>query len=262
MTEKTVVADWSAEQYSKFERERTIPALDLVNAIEVSGVQSILDVGCGPGNSTAVLKKRFPDAHIIGVDNSDDMLASAQKKHPDLAFRKVDVPNELDEIGQKFDIVFSNACLQWIPNHTELLRKLMSLVNDGGVLAVQMPSQEKLPLRKLVQDVAASGTWADKISVARKSNLLAESEYFDVLSEIASDFSLWETAYFHAMPSHEAIVEWYKSTGLRPYLEQLSDGDKAAFERDVLCAVEKAYSKQKNGEIIFRFPRLFFIAKK
>lgn len=203
-----------AEQYSKFERERTIPALDLVNAIEVSGVQSILDEGCGPGNSTAVLKKRFPDAHIIGVDNSDDMLASAQKKHPDLAFRKVDVPNELDEIGQKFDIVFSNACLQWIPNHTELLRKLMSLVNDGGVLAVQMPSQEKLPLRKLVQDVAASGTWADKIS------------------------------------------------GLRPYLEQLSDGDKAAFERDVLCAVEKAYSKQKNGEIIFRFPRLFFIAKK
>ena len=256
------MADWSAEQYSKFEKERTIPSLDLVNAIETGEVRSILDVGCGPGNSTAVLKKRFPDARIVGVDSSDDMLAAAQKKHPDLAFRKLTVPEELGGIGQKFDIVFSNACLQWIVNHTELLRKLMSLVNDGGVLAVQMPSQEKLPLRKLVQDVAASGTWADKISVVKKSNLLAKSEYFDVLSEIASDFRLWETTYFHAMPNHEAIVEWYKGTGLRPYLEPLSDGDKAAFERDVLCAVEKAYPKQKNGEIIFRFPRLFFVAKK
>ena len=252
------MSDWNAEQYGKFERERTLPSVDLVRAISVENVESVLDVG----NSTQILKNHFPNAKITGCDNSENMLSAARKNHPDLHFIKLDASEELCSFTGQFDIVFSNACIQWISCHERLLKNLMNLVKENGVLAVQVPAQSKLPLRKIVEKVAAGEKWSEKITVSAKSNLLSEEAYFDLLSELSSDFRMWETTYFHAMPSHRAIVEWYKGTGLRPYLETLSDSEKSAFEDDVLREVEQAYPVQKNGEIIFRFPRLFFVARK
>lgn len=117
-------------------------------------------------------------------------------------------------------------------------------------------------MHKLMPMVAQSGEWAEKIKYRRKYNCLTEEKYFDILSDISSDFRLWETTYFFKMPSHRSIVEWYKGTGMRPYLDGISDEDKIKFENDVLAEVEKLYPVQKNGEIIFRFPRLFFTAVK
>ena len=111
----------------------------MANAIEKVSVRTVLDVGCGIGNSTAVLQERFPDATIIGADNSDEMLEAARKKHPDLTFVKLDASNDVEQAGSNFDVVFSNACLQWLPNHTDLIPRLMHLLADGGVLAVQVP---------------------------------------------------------------------------------------------------------------------------
>ena len=254
--------EWNAEQYSTFQKERTYPAIDLSNAIATEGPKMILDIGCGTGSSTITLKKRFPNAHIIGVDSSDDMLLSAQKNYPELEFMKLDVSRQLDVFKDKFDIVFSNACLQWIPDHMALLPKLFELLSDNGTLAIQIPQQTKHPMQKIIKEVAESEKWKNKISEMRSFNILTEEEYYDALSALTSDLRMWETVYFHSMPSYQSIVEWYKGSGLRFYLDQLNGDDAAEFENDLLAEIKKAYPVQADGNIIFRFPRLFLLANK
>ncbi len=253
--------DWNAKLYSKFEHDRTLPAIELANSIDIIP-QTIIDIGCGIGNSTAVLAEKFPNSQIIGADSSEDMLKFAAKAHPSIEFQKLDAEHDLNKIKQKYDLVFSNACIQWIPDHKKLLKEMIGLLNEGGILAVQIPSQTKHPMHTLMKNVAVSEKWSAKITFLRRNNILSEEEYFDTLSELSSSFRMWETTYFHEMPSHQSILEWYRGTGLRPYLDQLSDEDKILFEKDVLSEIEKEYPLQANGSIIFRFPRLFFIAKK
>lgn len=256
------MADWSAAQYSKFKMERTLPAIDLVNAIPCGNVRSVLDIGCGIGNSTAVLAKRFPNAQITGADNSEDMLAAARKENPGISFLKLDAETEFDGIKERFDVVFSNACIQWIPNHRALLKSMFSLLRDGGVLAIQIPQQSKYPVHKILQSLSESEKWCDKLTEKRVYHNLTEDEYYDTLSELTEQFRIWETTYFFTMPSHESIVEWYKGTGLRPYLAQLSADDQKEYLDDVMHRLKEIYPVQKNGKIIFRFPRLFFTAQK
>ena len=198
---------------------------------------------------------------VIGADNSDEMLAKAKKTHPDIEFIHLDVGGDLGEVKGKFDIVFSNACLQWIPNHEILLPKLMSLLRQGGVLAVQIPIQSEHPVHIIMNELVTTAKWKDKLS-QRNYNNLSTSEYYDVLSGISEYFEMWETIYCHRMPSYESIIEWYKGTGLRPYLEQLSATDAEIFVSDVYRELKNRYKIQSNGEIMFRFPRLFFIAKR
>ena len=138
--------DWNPEQYEKFIKDRTRPAIDLANRLEVREAKRILDLGCGTGNSTRILKNRFTDAMVIGADNSDEMLAKAKITHPDIEFMSLDAGGDLSEVRGNFDIVFSNACIQWIPNHEILLPKLMLLLRRGGVLAVQIPIQIEHPV--------------------------------------------------------------------------------------------------------------------
>ena len=254
--------EWNAEQYSKFEKERTLPAIDLADSINSENVRTVLDIGCGIGNSTAVLKRRFPNARVIGADNSDDMLNAAGKNYPELEFIKLDAGKDIVSISDRYDVVFSNACIQWIPDHRLLIKSLMELLNEKCTLAVQIPQQDKHPMHRIIKSVAESEKWTQKIPVSRVFYTLTEEEYFDILSELSDNFRMWETVYFHTMPSHKSIIEWYKGTGLRPYLEQLSDSDKGEFENDVLTETQKYYPVQQNGKIIFRFPRLFFTAVK
>lgn len=256
------MSDWSAAQYSKFEEERTLPAIELANAVRKTQVRTILDVGCGIGNSTAVLANRFPGAAITGIDNSDDMLAAARKSYPGIGFRKLDAETELQNLKSRYDIVFSNACLQWIPNHRPLLKNLFSLLEEDGILAVQIPQQAKHPVHGILTSLSESEKWKQKISTVRKYNNLSEAEYFDILSELTDNFRIWETTYFFSMPSHESLVEWYKGTGLRPYLKQLSPEDQEEYLQDFLQCLKELYPLQKSGKIIFRFPRLFFLAQK
>lgn len=253
---------WNSEQYLKFKAERTQPAIDLANRITVRSPTDIIDIGCGPGNSTEILKKRYPNAAVVGADNSENMLEAAREKYPDIEFILCNASNDLNSIGRKFDVVFSNACIQWIPDHPKLLREMMSLLKEGGELAVQIPMNYDEPIHKIIGKTASSEKWRDKFNEPRHFYTLTPEKYYDILSEISSDFEMWQTAYFHRMKSHSDIMEWYRSTGLRPYLEALSPADKEEFEKDIFTEVEKAYPKQANGEIIFRFPRLFFKAVK
>lgn len=254
--------NWNAEQYSKFETERTLPASDLAVAIKHDNVRTAIDIGCGIGNSTRVLCERFKDAVIVGADNSEDMLKAAKKNNPELKFIMLDAENETENIKERYDVVFSNACIQWISNHKKLLRDMFSLLNDGGVLAVQIPLQSKHPVHKVMQAMAASDRWSGILSSGRRYNNLTEGEYFDLLSELTNDFRIWETTYYYIMPSYESIAEWYKGTGMRPYLKQLPEEDRGEYIEDFVKRIKEIYSVQKNGSIILKYPRLFFTAKK
>lgn len=252
---------WNPEQYEKFIKDRTQPAIDLVNRLDFIAPKSIIDIGCGPGNSTRVLKDKFPNAKVIGADNSVEMLEKAKNIHLDLEFINLDATGDLSEVSEKFDVVFSNACIQWLPNHGELLPKLMNLLKANGVLAIQTPMQEEHPVHTIINELIATEKWSEKLTPRQYYNLTTE-EYFDVLSGISSDFDIWETIYCHRMPSYESIIEWYKGTGLRPSLEQLAESDANDFINDVYNELKSKYKVQKNSEILFRFPRLFFIARK
>ena len=257
------MSDWNARQYLKFQKERTQPALDLAARLEYDSPAKALDIGCGPGNSTAVVKARFPGARVIGVDSSQNMVETAQKDHPELEFIQWDITTDLDALPHDFDVVFSNACLQWVPDHPSLLPRLMGFLKPGGLLAVQIPMNYQEPIHRIIETTVSRSPWTEKIPYMRLFYTLTQEEYFDVLSRTASDFTLWQTTYLHRMPSHQAIMDWYSSTGLRPYLNAAVDeAAREEFYQEIFRQVQEAYPVQENGEIIFRFPRFFFIARK
>lgn len=256
------MSDWNSAQYLKFKKERTQPSVDLANRIQVKNPKRIIDIGCGPGNSTAVLKSRFPDSYILGVDFSSNMIARAKSDYPELDFMLFDATSDFEKLDGKFDVVFSNACIQWVPDHKRLLRNMMAILNTGGVMAVQVPNQAKMPIHKIIKKVTGSEKWKSCFEKGRVFYNLAEEEYFNLLSSISSDFSMWQTTYFHRMPSQQSIIEWYSATGLKPYLDLLGDDQRQAFKDDILEEVKMHYPVENNGEVIFRFDRLFFYANK
>lgn len=255
------MADWNSKQYLKFKNERTQPAIDLVNRIYINNPRKIIDIGCGPGNSTNILAQRFPNAYILGIDNSLNMIETAKRDYPNLDFKICDASKDLSLLDHDFDVVFSNACIQWIPNHSELLKNMIGLLKPGGILAVQTPMNYKEPIHKIIEEIATNEKWKSEFANPRIFYNLTQGEYYDLLSEISAEFSLWETIYFHNLKSHKDIMEWYRGTGLKPYLDILSEEKKKLFEQDVFKQVIQEYPIQKNGSIIFRFPRFFFTAK-
>lgn len=255
------MSDWSSEQYLKFKSQRTQPAVDLAKRIAADQPKNILDIGCGPGNSTAVLKERFPGADILGVDNSENMIDKAKASYPDLDFRICDVTCELDKLDT-YDVIFSNACLQWIPNHREFIPAVFGKLNEKGVLAVQIPMNGEEPLFKIMSKVIAESRWNfSDMNIETNETLLPE-EYFDILSSCTESFDIWETVYYHRMPSIEAMVEWVKGTRLRPYINALDKSNAKLLENEIAERAAEIYGKHKNGEIIFKFRRFFFTAAK
>lgn len=256
------MSDWDAVQYLKFAGQRTRPALDLAARIPLSDPADVLDVGCGPGNSTQVLADRFPHARILGIDSSPRMIEEAARNHLEMEFRLCDAGRELPSLNRRFDVVFSNACIQWIPNHPALLSSMMDCLKEGGFLAVQVPMNHEEPVHRIIGEVTSREKWKARLSQKRTFHQLRPEGYFQLLAKLSPAFDLWQTTYFHRLPSHEAILEWYWGTGLRPYLALLTEEKRSDFERDILAELIKAYPREENGEILFRFPRFFFLARR
>ena len=252
------MSDWDSELYLKFKRQRTQPAIDLAQRVRPFAPRRIADLGCGPGNSTAVLRSFFADADITGVDNSQNMIEKATAEHPDLSFRLCDV----HALDGGYDLLFSNACLQWIPNHRALLPELMGKLNAGGALAVQIPINGDEPLYRIIAETTAEEKWGFRSVKLEANETLTPEEYLNILSSCSRDFDLWETVYYHALPSHQALLDWVKGTRLRPYLDALNAEKAAAFEREILERTRRAYSVMADGSVILRFRRLFFVAEK
>ena len=255
------MSEWSSEQYLKFKNQRTQPAIDLAKRIADKNPRTVLDVGCGPGNSTAVLKNTFPAARIVGIDNSAEMIEKARASCADIEFKLCDISVDMENL-ESCDVIFSNACLQWVPNHKELIPSLFGKLNDGGVLAVQIPMNYKEPLFVVENEVLSELRWGFAGKEIRTIATLPPEEYFDILASCTNDFDIWETVYYHRMPSVEAMVEWIKGTNLRPYLSVLDEKKAKELEAEINVRAAEVYAKQENGEYIFRFRRFFFVAQK
>jgi trans-aconitate 2-methyltransferase len=255
---------WDASQYLRFDAERTRPCRDLVDRINLNHPQSIIDLGCGPGNSTAILSTRWPAAQFIGLDRSAEMIAAASASPigSKVRWRVEDVSAwaKRDEI---FDLVFSNAAFQWLPDHAWLFPRLMAHVAPGGALAMQVPMNIDAPAHALMRDLAKSPKWVRKFpqNGVREWHVHPLSFYYDLLAPLASAMDIWTTEYIHILPGPEEIVEWYKGTGLRPYLDALPAGsDQAAFLDDYLQLIRQAFCRYADGRVLFPFQRLFLIA--
>lgn len=252
------MSEWNPDKYLMFKNQRTQPAVDLARRVEKYKPETVADIGCGPGNSTAVLKNIFTDADIIGIDSSKSMIERAQKEYKDIKFLKCGA----EELAGTYDLLFSNACLQWIPEHEKLIPELMTKLKKNGVLAVQIPMNTEEPLFRIIKETAAESRWDFQNVHFEKNDTLLPEEYFDILSSCSRSFELWETVYYHAMPSHEHLIEWVRSTRLRPYLDVLSDEQKKEFEQDILIKARRAYPITASGEVVLKFRRFFFIACK
>ncbi len=252
---------WNSEQYLRFERERTQPSRDLAARTRVADGGLVLDLGCGPGNSTAVLAERFASARVVGADNSPQMLARARADHPDLDFVELDATGDLSDYAHRCDLVFSNACLHWVPDHETLLPRLMELLVTGGMLAVQIPlADQQVMYQQVLWPLAQSPAWRGRLGVPQSFHTLSPERYLDVLEGAGASVDLWETTYYHQMPSHEAVLEWYRGSGLRPYLQALDEEGAHEFEEQVLARVRYAYPPRADGSVVLRFPRLFWVA--
>jgi trans-aconitate 2-methyltransferase len=251
---------WSAKQYTVFEDERTRPVRDLVAAIPSIGASKIVDIGCGPGNSTEVLMARFPEAEVSGFDSSTDMIAAAKKRLPQVKFEVIDVSSWSDP--GPFGVILANAVLQWVPDHLGLFPRLIEKLALGGSLAVQMPDNLGETAHRLMREVAANGPWAGKL--ARVAGVRTKIEdpvwYYGLLKPSCARVEVWRTTYYHSLANAEAIVEWFKGSGLRPFLGPLEESEREEFLADYLAAVRREFPPFQDGSVLLPFPRQFIVA--
>lgn len=253
--------EWDAEHYLRFADARTLPAVDLLSRIDAAAPRSVIDLGCGPGNSTAPLKARWPDAAVTGVDSSAELLAAARRDHPDIAFVEGDIARWT--APEPVDLAFANASLQWVGGHEQLVPQLFGQVAPGGVLAVQMPRNHDFATHRLMRQLAAEGEWRDRLQGAREESPVKPPEfYYDLLAPRSAGFTIWETNYIQVMAGPPAIIAWLHGTGLRPFLARLSAAEQPVFLERYAALLAEAYPAQADGKILLPYPRLFFIATK
>jgi trans-aconitate 2-methyltransferase len=249
---------WSPSQYLRFEEERTRPARDLLAQVPLDAPRRVVDMGCGPGNSTQLLATRWPKAEIIGLDSSETMLESARRRLPDLAFALADAASWTPEPAT--DVVFANAIYQWLPNHIEVLPRVLAGLAPGGALAVQVPDNLAEPTHRLMREVGESMQFARKFAGAARTPLAPARDYYEALRPAASRVDVWHTIYVHVLDGPEAIIDWLRGTGLGPVLARLDEGEKDTYLDAYLSAVAKAYPRTSDGKVLLRFPRLFMVA--
>lgn len=251
---------WDPDHYLKYADQRMRPALDLLARVPLTGATRITDLGCGPGNVTPHLSRRFPGAELQGVDSSAEMLSTAHTTHGDLSrWVQGDANDWCPDAAQ--DLIYSNAALQWVDDHATLFPRLMGLVVPGGVLAVQMPNQFNEPSHVLMREVAANGPWAKALApLLRPAPVAKLARYYDWLAPYTESIDIWETVYMQVMHGDDPVLDWISSTALKSLLEALSHDQAATFKDALAERLRAAYPKRKDATTLFAFKRLFLVA--
>jgi trans-aconitate 2-methyltransferase len=252
---------WDPRTYLNFGAERTRPAAELLARIALDAPARVVDLGCGPGNSTALLAARWPQADLEGVDSSPEMLEEAKQSGVNAHWSEADIAQW--NPPATYDVIFSNATFQWIPDHKTLLPRLMSHVAEAGAFAFQVPRNFDEPCHTLIHDVARTGPWADKLKGVRDWwNVLAPEVYFGILETVASAVDIWETTYVQVLDGEDAVYRWMSGTGLRPFANALEGQQRDAFLDEYRRRVAAAYPQRKSGKTLYPFQRLFCVARR
>jgi trans-aconitate 2-methyltransferase len=252
---------WHPERYLAFDDHRTRPAADLLARVPLQAPERVVDLGCGPGNSTALLALRWPDAEVIGIDSAPSMLAKARASgiaahwlEADIATWRPDAP---------VDLLFSNAALQWLPDHQILLPRLLAYLRPGGVLAVQMPRNFQAASHATLREVAAQQPWAARLEgVLRTEPVAPPAWYHDLLAPHAAALDIWQTEYLHVLEGDDPVLRWTEATALRPVLQALDEAASAAFKDAYAARLREAYPRRPDGTTLFPFLRLSLVARR
>ena len=250
---------WNPEQYLKFAEPRLRPAVDLLTRIDAANPGRVFDLGCGAGNVTRLLKARWPDAQMTGVDASAEMLARAAKSVAEVNWVQQSLANWQPEHAA--DVIYSNAALHWLPDHRALFAKLVNQLAPGGVLAVQMPRNFGAPSHTMIAETVLAGPWRATLEpLLRAAPVAAPDTYYDMLSGLVKNLDIWESEYLQVVEGVDPVKEWTKGTWLKQFLDALDARESAAFEADYATRVRVAYPTRDDGKTLFPFRRLFIVA--
>jgi len=254
------MANWDTVQYLRFAAERSRPARDLMARVPLAAPRRIYDLGCGAGNITRMLAERWPEAEVIGVDSSPEMLAKARAgESAPIRWEEADLRTWAP--AKPADLFYSNAALQWLPDHGRLFPRLAGLLAPGAVLAVQMPRNHSEPSHALMLDTVEDGPWAARLRpLMRRQPVAAPEAYYDWLSPVVLRLEVWETIYWQVLDGDNPVVEFTKGTALRPFLQALEGDERQAFLDAYADRIRAAYPPRGDGSTLFPFRRLFIVA--
>jgi trans-aconitate 2-methyltransferase len=253
---------WSSAQYQRYADHRGRPFFDLLSAVRVSNPGLVVDLGCGPGTLTASLAARWPEATVVGVDSSRDMLAAAaaHADPPRLTFVEADLREWTPE--RPADLIVANAVLQWIPEHQPLLTRLVGLLAPGGWLAFQVPGNMSAPSHAILREVCDLPRWRDRVGHLLRPDWIAEpEEYLSDLVGLGCEADVWETTYFQVLEGEDPVLEWIKGSALRPVLAALNGPDRTALLATYRDRLRDAYPPRPWGTV-FPFRRVFAVARR
>jgi len=258
---------WDPAQYLSFADERSRPFFDLTGRVAAASPRSVVDLGCGPGQLTASLAQRWPGADVLGIDTSADMIAvadgiaeTATERRGTLRFRVEDVCDW--RADAPVDVIVSNAVLQWVPTHLELLPRWAGWLADGGWLAFQLPGNFDQPSHAILRELASSDRWRDALAGVQLNRQSADAAvYLDLLARAGLAVDAWETTYLHVLTGPDPVTEWYKGTGLRPVLAALDSAQAAEFSSEYGERARAAYPAAPYGTVL-PFRRVFVVAHK
>jgi len=252
---------WDADVYQRYAGERARPFHDLVARVRAEQPRQVVDLGCGPGDQTATLLERWPEATVTGVDSSPEMVAAAQAAAVPgrLSFVRGDLREW--EPAAPVDVLVSNATLQWVPDHLDLLPRLVDALSGQGWLAFQVPGNFRAPSHALLAELRQSPRWRERVGQgADRALAVHEPEvYLEVLAQAGLAVDAWETTYLHVLPGPDAVLEWTRGTALRPVLAALDDGEQAEFLDTYGALLREAYPRRAYGTVL-PFRRIFVVA--
>lgn len=251
---------WNPDVYLSFAGQRTRPAADLLARVPSENPGRVIDLGCGPGNSTALLRARWPSASLEGLDSSPEMLAEARQSSVEARWVQADLARWAPDAP--YDVIFSNATFQWVPDQAALFPRLMSFVKPGGVFAFQVPVNYDAPSHVSMREVAADPRWKEKLRQVREIERGKADVYYDILKPHAAALDIWQTEYLQVLEGEDAVYRWMSGTGLRPFVQALEGAEREDFIALYKARLNAAYPRRADGKTLLPFQRLFVVAAK
>jgi len=253
------VHTWDPDRYLTYADERGRPFVELLARVDAADPAMVVDLGCGPGNLTALLVERWPGAHVVGLDSSAEMIEKARATTPAVDFQVADL-RDWATGSDRADVLVSNATLQWVPGHLELLPDLVDRVNPGGWLAFQVPGNFDEPSHTIRAELAAKAPYAEYTAEVAVPNSYDPAVYLTALRGLGCKVDAWETTYLHVLDGEDPVFTWVSGTGARPTLQALPDDLRVRFEEEFKRRLRAAYPDQ-DGRVVLPFRRIFVVAQ-